>query len=468
MSRFEDKLVDWIASHRLFSGCQKVLLAVSGGADSVAMAHVLSQLRRSGRLECEFVIGHVNHGLRGAQSDGDEGFVSELGRQLHLEVHAESVPVRDYAAEQKLSIETAGRILRLKALAAMAQANGCDAIATAHHADDLAETIIHRLMRGTGFRGLCGIRPVSVVYDTTLIRPMLDVRRDEIIQYAGENNLSWREDASNRNIHFTRNRIRHRLLPVFEKESGSLADLLTDLSAAACRFSVEAEKQAQDLLDKAIVENRPDCISLEKGRLRKCPPWVFYELARKVLMRLNTSLRKYTQEHFITIYRLMSRSQATISMPDGIQVFTKNGILGFCKDTAILPLEPVQLEIGQTVKFGCWGISARLIDADQVNLNHFLSSKSSYVEWFDAERITGPIEIRPRRDGDRFWPIGTKSSKKAGRFLMDAGLDAETRRDTFVVADAEKILWLAPLRMSEPVKVTGTTRKILELSVERG
>lgn len=465
MGYFEDKLLEWAALNHLFDGVNKVLLAVSGGADSVAMAHGLAHLNRAGKLCCGFVVAHINHCLRGADSDADEAFVKELANQLAIPVVTTSADVSGYAKTHKLSIETAGRTLRLEALAAMADENGCGVIATAHHADDQAETLVHRLMRGTGFRGLCGIKPISTIKGAVYVRPMLNLRRSEIIHYCKDNDIQWRHDESNNDPAFTRNRIRHRLLPALKNDSASLADLLMNLSRAACRFSAEAEKQAQDLLDRAMVENRPDCLSLEKDPLRKCPPWVFYELTRKVLMGLNTSLRKYTQEHFTTIYRLMDQSQATISMPDGIQVFTKKKRLGFCRDTAILPLEPIQLEIGQTTRFGCWDISARVINTDPVDFSRFLNTKSPYVEWFDADRIVGRIEIRQRQNGDRFWPIGAGNSKKVGRFLMDAGLDAEAKRQAFIIQDAEKILWLAPIRMSEQVRVTETTTKMIEIQI---
>jgi len=245
---FEDIL--WQSSQQLFEGIDRVLLAVSGGADSVAMAHVLHRLAQEGGLSCNFVIGHVNHCLRGAESDADETFVRRFGQSLGVPVISQRVDVKAYAAEHKLSIETAGRVLRLQTLAQMADQNGCGCIATAHHKDDLAETMIHRLMRGTGFRGLCGIWPVSEVYGAEFVRPMLGVRRDEIIQYCKDNSIQWRQDASNENTAFTRNRIRHRLLPVLKDESDVIVDKLENSPLPAAASNCLRKNKPEQLLIK--------------------------------------------------------------------------------------------------------------------------------------------------------------------------------------------------------------------------
>jgi len=464
---FENKIL--ADAQELFKDVEQVLLAVSGGADSVAMAHVLATLKQQGRLPCEFVIGHVNHCLRGAESDADEAFVRTLAESLSIPVVAQSVDVKGYTKEHKLSIETAGRILRLKTLTTMAAEQGCDCIAAAHHKDDLAETMVHRLMRGTGFRGLCGILPVSQVYGAKFIRPMLGVRRNEILHYCESNGLTWRDDASNRNIDFTRNRIRHGLMPVLEDAFENLVGRLADLSRAAQRFSTQAEKHACDILDTAIVENLPSRIVLQKACLKNCPPWVFYEVVRKVLVKLDVGLRNYTQKHFKKVYSLLDSTQAEVSMPGPVQMYIQKGVLGFYHETnaLCLPSEPVALEIGRTVRFGPWRISCRLFNREGVDFERFIQTKDTFVEWFDADTICGSIKIRARQDGDRFRPFGGKSEKKVARFLQDAQLDVETKKNASIISDAEKILWTAPVRMCEQAKITPETQHILEIRLSR-
>ena len=462
---FEDKLLGTINSNGLFEETDRLLLAVSGGADSVAMAYALHRLRQEGCLQCDFVIAHVNHGLRGAESETDEVFVKELGRQLEMPVITVSVPVNQYAQQQKLSIETAGRVLRLEALAKMMRENDCQAIVTAHHKDDLAETMIHRLMRGTGFRGLCGIWPVSEVYDAEFIRPMLGVRRCEIIEYCTDNNLTWREDASNRNINFTRNRIRHQLLPALNNDA--VVELLSTLSLKSRRFLLWTEKHAKSIVAKGRLDKTKKEFILEQELLRNCPPWVFYETVRQVLIELGVGLRNYKKEHFETIRKLIEEKKAKLECPGGVELVVNKAVVHILlkRQPAALSQESVMFEIGQTVQFGPWKISSKLLNRDEVDVERFLKTKDAFVEWFDADKITGSIEIRQRRDGDRLWPIGTKGEKKVGRFLMDSGLDPKTKQNVFIIKDAEKILWLAPVRMSEQVKVTERTKRILEIRI---
>lgn len=463
MGYFEDKLADWIETNRLFDD-GRILLAVSGGADSVAMAHALHRLRAQGRLKCEFVVGHVNHGLRGADAEGDQAFVKSLAARLETPVFSRSTDVSGYAKTHKLSIETAGRMLRLEALAGIADQNGCGRIATAHHADDQAETLIHRLMRGTGFRGLCGIKPLSLVDGAVYIRPMLDFRRSEILHYCSDNAIHWRHDESNSSLVYTRNRLRHRLLPALETEFEDLVPALSTLSAAACNLSAGAEQHAERIVGGAA-KSSSGGVQIPKAALQDCPPWVFYEVIRHVLMSLNVGLRDYTRAHIAAIRALLDRPAGELSLPGAIRVHAQEGTLGFRRGCQPAPglSEPVALKAGQTIQFGPWTIASKLSDRRTNDIEHFAATKDTFAEWFDADLVSGDLVVRPRRNGDRFWPIGAAGPKKVGRFLIDAGLDGETKRHAFVVADAEKILWLAPLRMAEEAKVSDRTRRILEI-----
>ncbi|MHC5159252.1 MAG: tRNA lysidine(34) synthetase TilS, partial [Planctomycetota bacterium] len=153
-----------------------------------------------------------------------------------------------------------------------------------------------------------------------------------------------------------------------------------------------------------------------------------------------------------------------------IQVYTKKGKLYFCRnsESSTLPAEPVQLETDQTVQFGLWKISSKLLSADEVDIKRFCETKDAFVEWFDADRISGSLEICCRKDGDRFWPIGAVGKKKVSRFLIDAQLDEKVKKQAFTVSDAKKILWVSPVRMCEQAKITEKTRKIIQIRILNG
>lgn len=299
----EDHILNLLSAKGLFDGAGRVVLAVSGGADSVAMSHLLVRLAQQGRLACGFVMGHINHHLRGAASDADEAFVRSLAASLGVPFTAVSVDVKGYAAARKLSIETAGRRLRLAALVEIARGHGYSAVATAHHADDQAETMVHRLLRGTSLRGLCGIRPAAVHHGLRFVRPMLSLRREQIEAYCGEHHLDWRHDHSNDALDFTRNRIRHCLLPELRRECPDLVERLAELAelslAAQQRVEAAAAEATVHLLrldaNPAADAKR---IAFDRGGFAAQSPWVQAELLTQAVQDLGGGLRDMTMRHY--------------------------------------------------------------------------------------------------------------------------------------------------------------------------
>ena len=472
MACFEDNVLDWIGCTGLLDGVERVLLAVSGGADSTVLAQVLSRLAAQGRLGCGLIIGHVHHGLRGPDADADEAFVRELAERLGRGFMTRRVDVRATAAGHNLSLETAGRLLRLRTLAGMAREAGCEAIATAHHGDDQAETLIHRLMRGTGFRGLCGIKPISVVHGGRFVRPLLAVRRADIIQYAQTNAIQWRQDASNRSLAVTRNRIRHRLLRVLQTDTGEIVERLCDLAAAGREYLDRVEEPAEAVFDREHLDAEQGSYVIAADMLRGCRPWVFYEVIRRVLVKLGIGLRAYNKEHFDAIGQMLENAGGKGDFPGGARVSVQHARITFSirrGDSGGGNLPPCEriVPIDEPVPFGPWTIHARLLAREHTDCERFLKAKDRFVERFDADRVVGPVRIRSRQDGDRFWPLGTAREKKVGRFLQDAQLPAALKASVFVVADADKILWVAPVRMAESAKVTEKTRRILEIQIRR-
>src|SRR4030042_3046746 len=210
LSDFEKKVADFIKANSLFESADRIVLAVSGGADSTALLYLLHNLKKQKIIRADLVCAHINHQLRDPDADLDENFVIDMARKLNCRVTTNRLDVSVFAEKNKLSIETAARRLRIEALRKIAKAENCKCVVTAHHSNDNAETILHRIMRGTGFRGLAGIWPVQVFDDDIIfIRPLLSVTRNEIIEYLQERNLKWRTDHTNADCRYTRNFIRH-------------------------------------------------------------------------------------------------------------------------------------------------------------------------------------------------------------------------------------------------------------------
>ena len=483
---FEQKVADFIRANELFGSADKVLLAVSGGVDSTALLYAMAALSSENVFGAELLCGHINHQLRGAEADSDEDFVTAQAGELKLGITTRRVDVRGYAGRNKLSIETAARKLRIKKLLEIARANNCDCVATAHQKNDNAETLLQRLTRGTGFRGLGGIWPMRVFGDEfKFIRPLLCVRRDEIIKYLEQRNLKWRQDQTNADCAYRRNYIRHRLLPALQQGcSGSLVEELSKLSESARRFYNVVCSRADEVWPKAA-----DCVgekvTLDSKMLLAQPKPVMVELVRRSLIILACGEKDLTQRHYESILQLAEQnvSSKKIALPGEFVVGAEYGSLIFSgpqktevrsqnsevrkPSSALCALSYVILEVPGKTKFDRNLIEATILEADEEEFEKFKAKKNNFIERFDFDKIKLPLVVRFRRPGDRFVPLGLGEEKKVGKFLTAARVPQEVRQKLLVVADSKKIIWVWPIRICEQAKVTSGTRKILQLQITR-
>ena len=320
MEPLEKKVARFIRENRLVEGTPRVLLAVSGGADSIALLHVMQALVSRSALDVKLICGHINHQLRGSASDGDQAFVVQQARKLKLPVVTKAVDVKGCAETQKLSIETAGRQLRLACLGEVARAHGCTRIATGHQRDDNAETVVQRLRRGTGFRGLAGIWPSRQFNDESqLVRPLLCCTRAEIVAYLQRRDLSWREDHTNVDCRHARNYIRHRLLPILQAaSSNSLVDELTELAASAARLHQRVRNQAE-LAAASHAQSVDEKAVIDAAALASLPQMGAVELVRLQLTELGCGERDLAQHHYKGILELARRGtvQRALTLPGG-------------------------------------------------------------------------------------------------------------------------------------------------------
>jgi len=474
LSEFERKVSDFIEPGGLPGSSGKVVLAVSGGADSTALLYVMQALVADGVLKAELLCAHVNHQLRGAEADADEQFVIDQAAALNLAVKTKRLDVRGYARRNKLSIETAARQLRMEAMIEIAKAGCYGRIATAHQKNDNAETILQRLIRGTGFRGLGGIWPARTLADgVTFVRPLLCVGRDEIIEYLKERGLKWRQDRTNDDCTHRRNYIRHRLLPALQRRyNGSVVEQLSELSRSARGFYGLVYNRADELWPK-LADCAGETVTLDlKILLAESQP-VKVELVRRSLVRLGCGERGLTQLHYEGILELAEQNVTgrQIELPGGFAAQREYGKLVFAVpnssvgQTPPYTLSSVVLEVPGQTEFAGRMIEATILDADSASLAQFVAEKTNRVERFDLDKIELPLTVRYRKAGDRFVPLGLGGEKKLGKFLTDQRIDRSAREKVLVAADNEKIIWLWPVRISERAKVTAQTRNILQLRI---
>jgi tRNA(Ile)-lysidine synthase len=468
---FEKHILGFIRSEDLFDGAGRVLVAVSGGVDSVALLQMLVRLKQVGSIESGLVVGNVNHNLRGAESDGDSEFVAKLGTELGIEVLQCGVETKAYARENKVSIETAARELRIEALCEMACKAGAEKIVTAHHMDDNAETIIHRLMRGTGFRGLGGIWPRrKLVGSVEVVRPMLCVSREQIEEYCKDNGFKWRTDRTNNEVIFTRNRIRHLVLPDLQKDcEGDLSKMLFELSLNAQKLYRKIEAQAQKAIDEISIDSGAGKVVLDRQGLAGLSRLVAVEVVRRVLGLIGSGERDLRQEHYERVLELVGNGEGgkVIELPNGFIAKAEYDRVMFYKSQKAKKrgLPPLVVGVPGMTDFGDVKIEAKVLDASECNIEKFKQDKDGRIEWFDLEKIKGDIKVRSRKEGDKFRPIGGKGEKKVGKFLTASKVPSDVREKVLIVKDDEKIIWLAPVRASELTKVDSETRRILEISL---
>jgi tRNA(Ile)-lysidine synthase len=469
---FENKIAGFIKANGLFGSADRILLAVSGGADSTALMYAMCAMKTEGVLGFELICAHINHQLRGTDAELDEAFVVAQAAELRMAITTRRVDVRGYARKNKLSIETAGRKLRIESLLDIAKANDCSRIATAHHKHDNVETVLQRLLRGTGFRGLGGISPRRVFAgDISFIRPFLCVGRDEIIEYLQERNLKWREDRTNIDCTYRRNFIRYRLLPALQKEcNGSIVEQLSELVESARKFYTLVCSRAEKIWP-VLADCSSDRVALKlKGFLPE-PESVKVELVRRSLAAIGSGERDLTRQHYERILRLARQkvSNKKVELPDGFVVGFDYGKVIFSRQQDQRPKrqksDSIELEVPGQARFDNYLIEVSILETKECDVEKFKAEKTQFVEWFDFDKIKPPLLVRFREDGDGFWPLGSARVKKVGKFLTAAKVSQELRRKLLIIADSEKIIWVCPIRMSEQAKIAGGTRKILQLQI---
>ncbi len=471
LNEFEKTVADYIAALGFFNEAQRVLLAVSGGADSTALLYTMQALKNEGLLQADLICAHINHQLRVPDADIDEKFVAAQAEKVSLPIITRKIDVRKFSEENKLSTETAARILRIQQLQELAKTNNCDWIATAHQKNDNAETVIHRLLRGTGFRGLAGIWPVrNFAGSINFIRPLLCVTRDQIIDYLKSRDLQWRTDRTNYDCRYKRNFIRHKLLPRLQKDCDNpLFETLYELSASAQRLQGKVENLAGQLWPQ-IADTRENKVTLDLQSFLNQPQPVQVELICFSLAFIGCGQGDLTQQHFEEIFKLAKQNKGgrKITLPGGFHLWREYENLIFApaqKQTASVTSGEVILEIPGLTRFGNYSIEAAVLKRGGKSIEDFKATKTPFVEWFDFDKLQPPLVVRSRRIGDKFVPLGLKSQKKVGKFLTLAKVSSEARRELLIVADSGKIIWLCPVRISEQAKVTGQTSKILQLQI---
>ena len=458
-----DAARETIARHQLLERGDSVLVAVSGGVDSVVLLDVLRVT--ADEFGIFLAVAHLNHGWRGADSDGDAAFVEALARDAGLRIVSERLGDEAVARYAGLGREGAAREARRAFLERAATAVGADRIALGHTATDRAETILFNLARGAGSDGFAGIGPSSGPF----VRPLIEIERADVLAYAEARGLTWREDATNADPSFARNRIRHRILPELERINPRTVD-------AVCRggdLAGEAKAIAAFLVDRVWPEV---CTAEEPGRLRfdrsalaGLPDAVRRLVLREGFRRVRGDLSGIERRHVDAVAGLTvsGSGHRSLDLPrlhvrgDGDAV-----VLASESPTAEGNWES-DVELGRT-RFPArgFGLDLRLVERDDDRATVEPSDRSAEVA--DADRVAFPLTVRNRRRGDRFTPLGMDRPVRLKDFLMNERVPYFERDDVPLLCDRDKILWIAGVRLSNEIRVTEETNRLLVMRWEAG
>ena len=440
----------YIRKHELLRPGDRVALAVSGGADSVALLQVLLEMQRELGLVLSVV--HLNHGIRGAESDADEQFVRDLAARNDLPFLSERRDARSYAAERKLSLEAGARELRYEFFERLLRTAPLDRLATAHTLDDQAETVLLKLARGAGTRGLAGIYPqVSVGSGKAIVRPFLCAARPEIEQYLRSSGQAWREDSSNRDLRHTRNRIRHAILPRLEELNPSVREALAETAEIARAEEEFWADQIRRLLPQ-VSNPEPGGIRLVGEAFMASPVAVQRRLLRAAAESLGLHLEFRQVDQLLHLDR-----GGRIDLGGGWCGRVEKGAIHLHRE-ALPPSEYCyELKVPGMVEVPEIGIAlqAALADAaDEIGAGALLDGR------FRDQGLT----VRNWRPGDRFWPPHAKHSRKVKELLQDSHVTGDEKKRWPVVASGGNILWLRGFGVARAFQASaGLGIRILEV-----
>ncbi len=461
-----EKFIRAIDQYAMVSEGDKILIALSGGADSVALFLLFMDFQS--KMKLNICAAHLNHGLRGKESDEDERFVKELCQKFSAKCFSTRENIKERAKRDRTSIEVAGREARLGFLQKISGKIKANKIALGHTMNDQAENLLLRLFRGSGTKGLSSMKPS----DGNIIRPLLSISRREIESYLRFKKSSYRIDSSNEDMRFTRNRIRHNLIPFLKEEYNP--EIVETLARTAQILS-EEDSFLDSLISEIIrreakIKNGSVEISLEL--LKHLAPALSRRIIRRSIQFIRGNLRKITFKDIEKAREIMVKSKGNrnLLLPSGINVkIYKDSItLAASSDS-----DPIYKDTQQVLNIeGLTEIShhAVLVEAKVMKREDFkddLKAGSSEKAFLDFEKTGAKLSIRTIKKGDFFHPFNSPGRKKVSDYFIDKKVPQEKRKETLIVTSKDHIVWIAGYQIDDRFKIDRDTKKVLILKLIR-
>ena len=456
----------------------KVLVAVSGGPDSVALLHVLLALQT--KIDIRIGIGHLDHGLRPSAAARDAAFVSSLGNKMGLQSHLASADIQGLHQQQKGSLEALGRKARYNFFSRIARKFGYNKIALGHHADDNAELILMNLFRGSGPLGLSGIPPVR---NNRYIRPLIEQSRKRIMKYLQDIQVTYVLDATNNDLRFLRNRIRHELMPELTHHyNPNLVDTL-NRTAAIFRDEEDWLNQYSSRIFNTLAEGDATSLRMPVSKLLENHGATQRRTIRTAIGHIKGNLKSITLQHIDAVLRLCREGSIDqrLHLPGRLVVQKQpQDHLLISRQTSqpasradlhpvvTIPLYTVPVphpDAGtRTVMVKELGITL-VLGSMPVESMGSLTSAGQHTAFFDMDKLTFPMLLRNTLSGDRFMPLGMQGTQKEKDFFINNKIPRNIRRETPVLVSRNAIVWIVGHRIDERAKITQQTRNVLKIEL---
>ncbi len=461
MDNFTNEIYNFIIENSMIESEDGVVVGVSGGADSVCLLLALCELKEKLNIR-RLVAVHINHMIRGEEACQDEEFVEELCKKYNIEFEAYHKDIPVYAAEKKLTIEEAGRIFRYECFEKSMKKYSCNKIAVAHNKNDLAETVIFNMLRGTGLKGMAGILPVR----DHIIRPILGVSRASIENYLSERKQEFRTDSTNLGLDYTRNKIRHTIIPAMEEiNSGAIKHI--------CQIADEAKKSYSYIHEQALGEYDVDLddddfgktITLDVSKLFTSSPVLQEHVVHEAIGNVAGEKKNITRNHIMSVVSLIYQDTGRlVELPYNIKArrsYDKIIISNKASEALDYNLE---INGSGSYEIPGWGAVDIVIEDKKSDLE---VSKKIYTKMADYDKIKGGLCIRTPADGDYIVIDAKGSTKKLSRVFIDNKIDRHMRSNWPVLANDKEVLWVMGLRYSESCKIQDDTKHIIHLDYKR-
>ena len=459
---FNNKVRAFCRQKELLTHGDRIVIGLSGGADSVCLFLVLSELKKEWDLELFPV--HVNHNLRGDEAIRDRDFCRELCRRHGLELKEFSVPVAELAAGQGISVEEAGRNARYEAFTEIKEKENCHKIAVAHHKDDQAETVLFQLFRGSRLKGLSGM----AAKNGDIIRPLLSVTREEIEAYLKEKKQNYCIDSTNLEEEYTRNKIRHRILPEAEAVCERAAEHLAETAEYAGQVERLLERLTEELFSECAGIDGDNNVSLQIEALVRAEKVLAERVVYEALCRVYGRKKDITAGFVADCMELIGKQTGKYrNLPDGVVVRRSFDILWlgregageiFKKEIKEFPYEVILPGTGKKLT-----LSVVLREKLEENI-----PKSTYTKWFDYDKIEKVVSVKSPEAEDEIIIYTDGRKKQLADVFAEAKIPREQRNGFPVLAEGHRVLWVPGIRGSEGYHVTKETKQVLVATIDGG